>query len=234
MNRPTKAKARNFAFILYPESLPDNWKELLESLDIPMAISPLHDKDVREISEADMTPEELATVKNGGKLYKKPHYHVLYINPNPVTVDSVRKKIQRKLGEKTISHVEIVDGVKSYYDYLSHHSKDAIAKNKHEYDPGSIIRLNNFDIDRYIVLDEAQKADVLNMLLTIIKKEKLENMIDLEDFVEENREAYDLPSDRDLRSIYKANTGLLRLYFDGVYQRAQRNAKIEELRSLEN
>ena len=50
-------------------------------------------------------------------------------------------------------------------------------------------------------------------------------MIDLEDFVEENREAYDLPSDQDLRSIYKANTGLLRLYFDGVFQRVQRDAK---------
>jgi len=35
-------KARNFAFILYPESIPENFIENLEKTGIPMAISPLH------------------------------------------------------------------------------------------------------------------------------------------------------------------------------------------------
>ncbi len=44
-----KTKARNFAFILYPESIPNDWKGKLESLGISMAVSPLHDMDEKKM-----------------------------------------------------------------------------------------------------------------------------------------------------------------------------------------
>lgn len=53
-------RTRNFASIVYPESAPDDWKEILQSKCIKAFISPLHDKDIN----ADGTP-------------KKPHYHVI-------------------------------------------------------------------------------------------------------------------------------------------------------------
>ncbi|WP_404412910.1 Rep family protein [Staphylococcus haemolyticus] len=31
-------KARNFTFIIYPESIPEDWELRLEKIDIPMAI----------------------------------------------------------------------------------------------------------------------------------------------------------------------------------------------------
>ncbi|MDK9844916.1 Rep family protein, partial [Staphylococcus equorum] len=34
-------KARNFTFIIYPDSIPEDWELCLEKLDVPMAISPL-------------------------------------------------------------------------------------------------------------------------------------------------------------------------------------------------
>ena len=36
-----------FTFLLYPESIPNDWVEKLESTDIAMAISPLHDNKVK-------------------------------------------------------------------------------------------------------------------------------------------------------------------------------------------
>ena len=33
-------------FLLYPESIPSDWEMKLELLGIPIAISPLHDKDI--------------------------------------------------------------------------------------------------------------------------------------------------------------------------------------------
>ena len=45
---------------MYPESAPENWREILADLHIPVLISPLHDKDV--------TPD--------GEI-KKAHYHVI-------------------------------------------------------------------------------------------------------------------------------------------------------------
>lgn len=80
-------KARNFAFILYPESIPENFIESLEKIGIPMAVSPLHDLDKTERKFEDMTSDEKKIINAGGSVYKKPHYHVLYIARNPVTVE---------------------------------------------------------------------------------------------------------------------------------------------------
>lgn len=44
-----KKKGRNFAFLIYPDSAPDDWVEQLNAkIGLPMAISPLHDKDKTE------------------------------------------------------------------------------------------------------------------------------------------------------------------------------------------
>lgn len=50
---------RNWVFILYPDSAPDDWIQQLEDLHVPCYISPLHDQD--------RLPD--------GSL-KKPHYHI--------------------------------------------------------------------------------------------------------------------------------------------------------------
>ena len=89
----TKDKARYFTFLLYPESIPENWEMELELTGIPMAISPLHDKDKSNVD---------------GQEYKKAHYHVIYVAANPVTTHSVRMKIQRILGKQSIAKVQVV------------------------------------------------------------------------------------------------------------------------------
>lgn len=44
-----KEKARYFTFLLYPESIPQDWQTKLEALGVPIAISPLHDKDLSSV-----------------------------------------------------------------------------------------------------------------------------------------------------------------------------------------
>ena len=88
-------------------------------MGVPIAISPLHDKDLSKVA---------------GQQYKKAHYHVIYVAKNPVTADSVRIKIRRALGNKSVAMVQIVaQSVENLYLYLTHESKDAVAKNKHKY-----------------------------------------------------------------------------------------------------
>ena len=55
-------KKRNWAFVLYPESAPADWKEQLQLSGLMGAISPLHDKDINP---------------TGGP--KKAHYHVVLV-----------------------------------------------------------------------------------------------------------------------------------------------------------
>ncbi|HBK4058263.1 replication protein (plasmid) [Enterococcus faecium] len=208
-------KARHFGFLLYPESIPENWREQLESLGVSMAVSPLHDMD-EKTNKKDWTSSDV--IRNG-KHYVKPHYHVLYIARNPVTIESVRKKIKRKLGNNSVAHLEIIDHIKGSYEYLTHESKDAKEKNKHVYDKKDILHINDFDIDRYISLDENQKRELGNLVLSLIRKYELENIIDLGDFVEMRGEEYGLPSMEIINDALTSRTGLLRLYFDGNYQR---------------
>ena len=199
-----KDKARYFTFLLYPESIPEDWEMKLESIGVPIAISPLHDKDQKEGKEQGL---------------KKPHYHVIYVAKNPVTADSVRKKIQRTLGNKSVAMVQIVvQSKENIYLYLTHESKDAIAKNKHVYDKKDIKLLNNFDIDRYITLDVEDKDDMLNDICDLIDEHDLANMRELRRFIRVHGAKHNLPSMKIINSVLRSHTGLIRLYFDAVYQ----------------
>lgn len=215
-----KAKSRYFTFLLYPESVPEDWELKLESLGMPIAISPLHDKDRKEGNEQGL---------------KKAHYHVIYVTPNPVTAHSVRMRIKRLLGDQSVAMVQIVaTSMENMYLYLTHESKDAIAKNKYVYDKADIKHLNNFDIDRYIVLDEAEKKEIERVILNIIYDNRLENVFDFMDFYHVHKDEYNLPDESNMFSILKSNTGMLKMFFDGAYQRNQKQRNIENLKSQKN
>lgn len=208
-----KEKSRNFTFLLYPdgEGFPSDWEERLEKIGVPIAISPLHDKDKDR--------------KNGG--YKKRHYHGIYIANNPVTADSVRLKLKAVLSSenmecKALARVMIVyESLESMYLYLTHESKDAIKKNKYRYDKADIKHINNFDIERYITIDVETKNQTLKSLLQIIRAYSIPNILDLHDFVEENGMDYGIDMNLFLSTI-ESKSSILRLYFDGAYQRSKR------------
>lgn len=202
--REQKPKGRYFTFLLYPESIPDDWEVKLEMLGVPMAISPIHDKDKSNVE---------------GQEFKKAHYHVIYVAKNPVTAESVRLKIKRALGNESVAKVKfIVHSVENMYLYLTHESKDAIAKNKQKYKKKDIKELNNFDIDRYITLDVEDKDEMLNDVCDMIDEHDLANMRELRRFVKRYGAEYNLPSMKIINSVLRSHTGLLRLYFDAVYQ----------------
>ncbi|MBM6414907.1 Rep family protein, partial [Lacticaseibacillus paracasei] len=88
---------------------------------------------------------------------------------NPVTAESVRLKVKRALGDKSVALVQIVvQSMENMYLYLTHESKDAVAKRKHKYSQADIKLLNNFDIDRYITLDAEDKDEMLNDVCELI------------------------------------------------------------------
>ena len=212
----TKEKSRYFTFLLYPdgEGFPSDWEERLEKIGVPIAISPLHDKDKDR--------------KNGGLL--KRHYHGIYIANNPVTADAVRNKLKAVLSSenmecKAVARVMIVyESLESMYLYLTHESKDAIKKNKYRYDKADIKHISNFDIDRYIVVDVETKNQTLKSLLQIIRAYSIPNILDLHDFVEENGMDYGIDMNLFLSTI-ESKSSILRLYFDGAYQRSKRGEK---------
>lgn len=55
-----ETRTRNWTIVLYPESAPKNWRDIIDELHIEWVESPLHDKDI-----------------NGDGEVKKPHWHIL-------------------------------------------------------------------------------------------------------------------------------------------------------------
>lgn len=213
-----KEKSRNFTFLLYPESLPEGWEETLRETDIPMAISPLHDRDLKESKER--TKEDQ---------FKKPHYHVIYVAKNPVTSESVRNKIRGLLGRDSIAKVQIIrTSISNTYAYFTHESSSAIEANKTLYDKKDIKLLNNFDVDRYTTLDVEDKRDIFNLLLSLIRAYGIANMFDLFDFVEQKGDEYGLPSMDVINDIIQGKSGVLKLYFDGAFQRSKQGVKVRK------
>jgi hypothetical protein len=229
-------KSRYFTFLLYSENLPDDFKDKLESIGLPIALSPLHDSDKKT---KNFEPWELPIIQSGQVIYKKPHYHGIYIANNPVTPSAVRKRLARLFPQQNnpvASQVQIINAtVAEAYAYLTHESKDAIKKNKHKYDAKDITLLNNFDLARYQTQSLEEKNEIRSMLIELIRRHQLMNVIDLVDFLDNYClfEELGLYSYEQLDNILKENNGLFRLYFDGNYQKFSRGRQLRENEILE-
>ena len=111
------ARARGWACIVYPDSLPEGWVDKLAAAHIQTLISPLHNKDVHATGEI-----------------KKAHYHVLAMYENPVQESTARRYFER-IG--VYLPPERVDTIKGYARYLIHLDDHDKAK----YDQADIINL---------------------------------------------------------------------------------------------
>lgn len=118
MSRPRRYK--NYGTIVYPESAPTNWREILTQLKIPAIISPLHNCDTTEDGEI-----------------KKEHYHVL------IMYDSVKNQEQAIEDIAQINGVgcEVVKSIRGYARYLIH----ADTPEKYQYNAKDITQLCGAD-----------------------------------------------------------------------------------------
>lgn len=127
-------KTRNWAFIVYPESAPDNWLTILEGLHMQALISPLHDKDVDEDGHT-----------------KKPHWHVMLIASGPISQKRANEIIEPFGGTK---NAEYVLSSRGYARYLAHMDNPE----KAQYDPEQIRSVGGADIAKLISSEQDQMS----------------------------------------------------------------------------
>lgn len=94
-----KGRTRNFATVVYPDSAPENWQDILSEQFVPAFISPLHDLDVNPTGEP-----------------KKPHWHVMIMFEGVKTVEQANS-IFEKIGGVGC---EVVQSQRGYARYLCH------------------------------------------------------------------------------------------------------------------
>lgn len=139
-------KKRNWAFVVYPESLPDNWIDQLRMTGLKAVISPLHDKDV-----------------NPDGTTKKPHYHVIVVYSGPTSYNVVKSVAVDQLNGASPIPLEAVRG---YYRYLTHMDNPE----KYQYSKSDLIHLNGFDIRDYSELTSSEKDEIKKRLIELINE----------------------------------------------------------------
>lgn len=150
-------KKRNWACVVYPESLPKDWLEILRKTGLKIAISPLHDKDF----EAD------------GQTIKKSHYHVILVYSGPTSFAVVK-------GLTNILHAPNpipLEAVRGYHRYFTHKDNPE----KYQYDEKDIQYLNGFSIIDFEALTKGEVLDITFNMVALIREK---NFLEYADFVE--------------------------------------------------
>nr|CRY94590.1 hypothetical protein [uncultured prokaryote] len=92
-------RTRTYTCIVYPDSAPDNWRDIIDGYHIEWAASPLHDRDINADGSA-----------------KKPHWHVLLCWDSVKTPEQAGEVAQAVNG--TI--VQPVQSVRALLRYMCH------------------------------------------------------------------------------------------------------------------
>ena len=154
-------KKRNWAFVLYPESAPTNWKELLQQTGLGIAISPIHDKDINPTGEV-----------------KKAHYHIILTYDGPTTYNNVRT-LTESLGQPIPQPLEQVRG---YYRYLTHKDNPE----KVQYNETDILTYNGFNINDYVELTSSEVMAIKKQLQNFIRDNCITEFSDLMNLLLDN------------------------------------------------
>lgn len=141
-------KAKVWTFLIYEDSAPNNWREMLEELCIPCAVSPLHDKDVNPTGEQ-----------------KKAHRHVILRWESATTYNNVLR-ITQEFNSPIPKKVESTVGM---YRYLTHKDNPE----KYQYNESDIILFGGFDLDMFDTMKTGERQRLLDDIEDLLESENI-------------------------------------------------------------
>lgn len=146
-------KGRDWTFIVYPESAPDDWRSILDDTFMKWVESPLHDKDVNPDGEI-----------------KKPHWHILLSADGPITEKAVQKIVKplncplpRKVGSSR--------GLVRYMVHMDN-------PEKYQYSLDDIVAHNGADLASYFELTVTNKISIMKEIVHFIYNHRVDNYAD--------------------------------------------------------
>ena len=154
-------KERYWTFIMYPDSRPEDWEEILQETGLQIGISPLHNKD-----------------KNADETQKKEHYHVLLVFNGPTTysrVEKITKLINGTIPKRVISPIGMVR-------YFTHEDNPE----KAQYNKEEIKSINGFDPKDFNGITKSIEEQLKRAIIDLIKIKDIEEYATLIDYLNEN------------------------------------------------
>ena len=150
MEKSKDQRARTWTFVVYPESAPENWRDILSDYHIPWVESPLHDKDVNPDGEV-----------------KKAHWHIILFFDGKKSFEQVQEiteALNAPIPQKTAN-------AKGLVRYLIHMDNPE----KYQYKRDEIVCHCGAEIDEYFALSSSSRRAVLRERMEFILDSKIES-----------------------------------------------------------
>lgn len=154
-NRDTRT--RNWSIVVYPDSAPKNWRELIDNMHIEWVESPLHDKDINANNEV-----------------KKAHWHILLMFSGVKTYEQV-KDISDMLNAPIPERCHSSKGMVRYMAHLDN-------PDKAQYSISDIIPHGGVDIAELLRPSSSERYDIIDEMLDYVKDNCITEIQDLIDY----------------------------------------------------
>jgi hypothetical protein len=148
----------NWNFILYPESAPKNWRDIINETRIEWVCSPVHDKDINPDGEL-----------------KKEHYHITLLFPSLKSYEQVKEitdSLNSPIPVKCLS-------VKGSIRYMVHKDNPE----KYQYSWGDITCYGGADLQSLCAATATERMQIQKDILNFIRDNDIDEFSDLIDCI---------------------------------------------------
>jgi hypothetical protein len=155
-------RSSNWNFILYPESAPANWRELIDETHIEWVESPLHDKDVNEENSE----------------IKKAHYHITLLFPSLKSFEQVKE-----LTDSVNAPIPVkCQSVKGSIRYMAHKDNPE----KFQYNWGDIKCHGGVDLSSLCAPTATERLEIQSEIIKYIRENGIMEFYDIVNYAEDN------------------------------------------------
>lgn len=150
-------RVRNWTFVVYPESAPENWREIISELRTPWIESPLHDKDVNADGEI-----------------KKPHWHVMMMFPGNKSFNQI-ESLTKKLNAPAPQKVANAKGMVRYFAHMDN-------PEKYQYSKSDIVAHCGAVLSELLEVTKTERYTLIREMMEFVNENGIIEMKDLLDY----------------------------------------------------
>ena len=155
--KSTDNRTRTWTFVLYEDSAPNNWRDILDEQHIEWVESPWHDKDV-----------------NADGSTKKKHKHILLLFPGKKSYEQI-KDITDSLGQPIPQRCH---NAKAMVRYMAHMDNPE----KAQYSPSDIVSHGGVDLAELLRPSSSERYTIIRDMIDYIRSAAVTEFQDLMDY----------------------------------------------------
>lgn len=150
-------RVRNWTFVLYEDSSPDNWRDILDEMHIEWIESPWHDKDI-----------------NGNGEPKKKHKHILLLFPGKKSYEQIKE-----ITDSVNSPIpERCHNARSMVRYMAHLDNPE----KAQYQVSDIIAHGGVDLAEMLRPSSSGRYSMIREMIDYVRSSGITEFQDLMDY----------------------------------------------------